>query len=219
MARYPVDARNSLRQQSNHGSYERDAVHAVLDAGLVAHVGFVSDGQPFVMPMLHAREGETLLLHGARRARIVRLLESGAPLCVNVTLLDGIVAARSAFNSSLNYRSATVFGTARLLDDPAERLRALETISERVLPGRWQELRAPTAQELAATGVLAVHIESASAKIASGPPEDEESDYSLPVWAGVVPIVTRLGRPRPDDRVPPGVPMSAAVAALGSRRP
>ena len=218
MRDYGIGGRNRVRQQRDHARYERGIVHGVLDAGLVAHVGFVSERQPFVMPMLYAREDESLYLHGARRARIVRLLESGTAVCANVTLLDGIVVARSAFNSSMNYRSAVVFGTARLIDDPQERLRALKVISDHVLPGRWGELRAPTERELAATGVIELRIESASAKLSEGPPEDDEADYALPVWAGVVPVTTRLGRPEPDPRLDTGIAMSAAVAALEAKQ-
>lgn len=190
----------------------------MLDAGLVAHVGFVQDGEPVVIPMLYAREGEVLYLHGARKARIVRLLVSGAPVCVNVTLLDGIVAARSAFHSSMNYRSAVVFGKGRLLEDLQETLHALEVISEHVFPGRWDELRAPLEKELAMTGVIALSIDSASAKVSADPPEDEEADYATPVWAGVVPIATTLGEPVDDGRVPEGVPVSSAVSALRGKR-
>jgi nitroimidazol reductase NimA-like FMN-containing flavoprotein (pyridoxamine 5'-phosphate oxidase superfamily) len=214
---YEVTRRNRVRQIRENASYDASAVHAILDAALVAHVGFVENAQPFVTPMLHAREGETLYLHGARKARVVKLLGAGKPVCVNVTLLDGVVAARSAFNSSMNYRSAVVFGTGRVLEE-ADSLHALEVISERVFPGRWQELRAPLEREIAMTGVIALAIESASAKVAAGPPEDEDEDYAARVWAGVVPITTTLGAPVDDGRVPEGVPMSKAVAALAGKR-
>jgi nitroimidazol reductase NimA-like FMN-containing flavoprotein (pyridoxamine 5'-phosphate oxidase superfamily) len=215
---YEVTKRNRVRQIREYARYDTEAVHGVLDAGIVGHVGFVKDGQPFVIPMIYGREGEVLYLHGARKARIVKLLGSGAPVCVNVTLLDGIVAARSAFNSSMNYRSAVVFGTGRLIENTAECLHALEVISEHLFPGRWQELRAPLEREIAMTGVIAVAIESASAKVADDPPEDEEEDYAARVWAGVVPVTTTLGEPVGDGRVPSGVPMSRSVAALAGRR-
>lgn len=218
MTDYEPTRRNRVRRLREHAHYDAATVHAVLDAGLVAHVGFVQDGQPFVIPMLHAREGETLYLHGARKARITNLLGSGAPVCVNVTLLDGIVAARSAFNSSMNYRSAVVFGEARAIEGDAERLHALRVISDHVLPGRWEELRAPLERELKMTGVIALPIESASAKIAAGPPEDEEEDYALPVWAGVVPVTTVLGAPEGDPRLTGGVAVSPAVSALEGTR-
>ncbi|MBW2290059.1 MAG: pyridoxamine 5'-phosphate oxidase family protein [Deltaproteobacteria bacterium] len=218
MGEYEVTRRNRVRQIREYARYDTEAVHGVLDAGLVSHVGFVQDGQPYVIPMIYGREGEVLYLHGASKARIVKLLGSGAPVCVNVTLLDGIVAARSAFNSSMNYRSAVVFGTGRLIEDEEESLHALEVITEHALSGRWQELRAPLEREIAMTGVIAVAIESASAKISDDPPEDEEDDYATRIWAGVVPITTTLGEPVADGRVPSGVSMSRSIAALEGRR-
>jgi len=218
MGEFPVTRRNRVRRLPEKARYDETAVHAVLDAGLVAHVGFVEDGKPVVIPMLHGREAGRLFLHGARKARIAKLLGSGAPVCVNVTLLDGIVVARSAFNSSMNYRSAVVFGRGRMLEDEGERLHALRVISEHVLPGRWAELRPPTARELAMTAVVEVRIESASAKIAEGPPQDEPEDYELPTWAGVVPIETTLGRAVDDGRLRAGVGPSAAVGTLAGRR-
>ena len=218
MGEFAVTRRNRVRRLPEKARYDEAAVHAVLDAGLVAHVGFVDAGQPLVIPMLYGRDAGRLFLHGANKARIAKLLGSGAPVCANVTLLDGIVAARSAFNSSMNYRSAVVFGTGRTLEDEGERLHALRVISEHVLPGRWAELRPPTPRELAMTAVVELQLESASAKIAEGPPQDEATDYALPTWAGVVPIVTTLGRPVDDGRLLAGVELSAAVAALEGRR-
>jgi hypothetical protein len=215
---YPVTRRNRVRRLPEKGRYDEAEVHAVLDAGLVAHVGFVEGGEPVVIPMLYGREAGRLLLHGARKARVAKLLGSGAPVCANVTLLDGIVVARSAFNSSMNYRSAVVFGSGRMLEDEAERLHALRVISEHALPGRWAELRPPTANELAMTAVIEVRIESASAKIAAGPPQDEPEDYALATWAGVLPVETTLGRAVDDGRLLAGVGPSAAVAALEGRR-
>jgi nitroimidazol reductase NimA-like FMN-containing flavoprotein (pyridoxamine 5'-phosphate oxidase superfamily) len=218
MGAFAVTRRNRVRRLPEKARYDEAAVHAVLDAGLVAQVGFVEAGQPLVIPMLYGRDAGRLFLHGARKARILELLGSGAPACANVTLLDGIVAARSAFNSSMNYRSAVVFGAARALEDGDERLHALRVISEHVLPGRWAELRPPTPRELAMTAVVELRIESASAKVAEGPPQDEAEDYASPVWAGVVPITTRLGRPEGDGRLLPGVEPSRAVAGLEGRR-
>jgi nitroimidazol reductase NimA-like FMN-containing flavoprotein (pyridoxamine 5'-phosphate oxidase superfamily) len=218
MQAYDVTERNRIRQLREQARYDTATVHAILDAGLVAHVGFVQDERPQVIPMLYGRAGESLYLHGASKARITRLLAGGAPVCVEVTLLDGIVAARSAFNSSMNYRSVVAFGRARLLEDEVLRLEALRVISEHVMPGRWDELRAPSAQELKATGVVELGIESASAKVAEGPPEDEESDYASRTWAGVVPIVTCLAAPVDDPRLPAGVEVSPAIARLADRR-
>lgn len=218
MDEYEVTRRNRVRQIKDYAHYDAAVVHAVLDGGYVGHVGLVDEGQPFVIPMLYAREGDVLYFHGAKKSRVIKLLGSGVPVCVNVMLLDGIVAARSAFNSSMNYRSAVVFGTGRMLEDRADVLHALEVVSEHVFPGRWQELRAPLEREISMTGVVSLAIESASAKIASDPPEDEEADYATRVWAGVVPIVTKLGKPKPDDHVLDGVPMSRAIGALEGRR-
>lgn len=209
-----ITPRNRVRRLPEKARYDREALEAVLDAGCVAHVGFVQEAQPFVIPMLYGRDGERLLLHGARKARIARVLGSGAPACASVTLLDGIVVARSAFNSSMNYRSAVVFGTARLLDDGWDQLRALRMISDHVLPGRWEELRAPSERELRMTAVIELAVESASVKVAEGPPEDEPDDYALPVWAGVVPVRTVLGPPVDDARLLPGVRLSEAVRRL-----
>jgi nitroimidazol reductase NimA-like FMN-containing flavoprotein (pyridoxamine 5'-phosphate oxidase superfamily) len=219
VSEYEVAKRNRIRQIREYARYDSEAVHGVLDAGLVAHAGFVEDGQPFVIPMIYGREGEVLYLHGARKARIVKLLGAGARVCVTVTLLDGIVAARSAFHSSMNYRSAVVFGTGRLIDDEAENLHALEVITEHMIPGRWSEVRAPLEREMKMTGVIAVSIDSASAKVSSDQPEDEEEDYATPVWAGIVPITTRLDTPIDDGRVPEGVPVSDAIAALEGKQP
>ncbi len=218
MSDYEPSERSRVRQLREHAHYDAATVHAILDAGLVAHVGFVQEGEPVVIPMLYAREGETLYLHGASKARITRLLASGTAVCVNVTLLDGLVAARSAFNSSMHYRSAVVFGRARLVAGEGPRLAALRAISEHAMPGRWDELRTPTEQELRATGVLEIAIEAASAKISEGPPEDAEADYAAPVWAGVVPLVSRFGSPVACPRLAAGVGVSPSIARLEGRR-
>jgi nitroimidazol reductase NimA-like FMN-containing flavoprotein (pyridoxamine 5'-phosphate oxidase superfamily) len=210
--------KDRVRQLKEKARYDEPTVHAILDAGLVAHVGFVDDGQPYVIPMLYARDGDQLYLHGARKARIAQLLASGAPVCVNVTLLDGVVAARSAFNSSMNYRSVVVFGAGRLLEDEGEQLRALRVLSEQVFPGRWDELRDPTDSEIRQTAVISLPIETATAKVATGPPEDDDADYATPVWAGVLPVVTQLLEPEDDGRLLAGVEVSPAIAALAGRR-
>lgn len=218
MPDYEPSERSRIRQLRENARYDAGSVHAILDAGLVAHVGFVQDAEPRVIPMLYAREGGRIYLHGASKARITRLLASGTSVCACVTLLDGIVAARSAFNSSLAYRSVVVFGRARLLVDEAARLAALRAISEHAIPGRWDELRAPTERELKATGVLELVIEEASAKVSEGPPEDAPEDYATPVWAGVVPLERRLGPPVPDPRLAAGIPVSPSISRLEGRR-
>jgi len=211
---YAIDKQNKVRQLREKARYDKETVHAILDAGLVAAVGFVQDGNAIVVPMIYGRDGETLYLHGARKARAVRLLQQTAQACVNVTLLDGLVFARSAFNSSMNYRSATIFGTPSLVTGAAEKLHALRVISEHTMPGRWAELRAPLDKEIKMTGVIAMPIESASAKVAAGMPNDEDEDYAIPIWAGALPLESRLTRLQPDDRLLDGVEPSAAVKAL-----
>jgi hypothetical protein len=211
---YTVDKRNKVRQLREYADYDKDVVHAVLDAGLVAAVGFVQDGAAIVVPMIYGRESETIYLHGARKARIIRLLEQTEQACVNVTLLDGIVFARSAFNSSMNYRSATVFGAPSLVEGNAEKLHAMRVISEHTMPGRWDELREPLQREVKMTGVIALQIESASAKVTASMPNDEDADYAIPIWAGVLPIESRLTELQSDDRLLEGVEPSVVVRAL-----
>lgn len=211
---YEVNKQNKVRQLSEKAAYDADTVHAVLDAGLLAHVAFVQDGNPVVVPMLYGRDGETLLLHGARKARVIRLLEGTGTACVNVTLLDGLVYARSAFASSMNYRSVTVFGKARLVDDPGEKVRALRIISECTMPGRWAEVRESLENEVKMTGVVAIDIESASAKISTGMPEDEDIDLDTPIWAGVLPLESRFTTLQADDLVQERIEPSAALRAM-----
>lgn len=211
---YDVSKRNKVRQLREKAAYDRDTVHAVLDAGLLAHVALVQDGEPVVVPMLYGREGETLYLHGARKARLIRLLEGTGTACVNVTLLDGLVYARSAFASSMNYRSATVFGKARLVDDWDNKVRALRVIAECTMPGRWEEVRESLDNEIKMTGVIAIDIESASAKISTGMPDDEEIDLDTPIWAGVLPLESRFTTLQADNLVREGVTPSDALRAM-----
>lgn len=214
---YDIDNFNKVRQLREKAHYDRATVHAILDAGLVAHVAFTQEDTPVVVPMIYGRVGESLYLHGARKSRVIRRLEGSLRACLNVTLLDGIVLARSAFNSSMHYRSVTVFGKPRLVEDPDAKLEALRVISEQSMPGRWDELRAPHEREIKMTGVIRLDIESASAKISDGMPDDEDEDYSIPVWAGVLPLESRLMSLQPDDRVLEGVEPSAAVRRLEGR--
>jgi len=212
--KYGVSKQNKVRQLREKAAYDNETVHRVLDAGLVAHVAFVQDGEPIVVPMLYGRDGETLYLHGARKARVIRLLEGTGIACINVTLLDGLVFARSAFASSMNYRSVTVFGKARLVDDLEDKKHALHVIAECTMPGRRAELRKSTDNELKMTGIIAVDIESASAKISTGMPEDEDIDLDTPVWAGVLPLESRFTTLQSDDLVQDGVEPSAALQSL-----
>ena len=211
---YAKGEQNQVRQLRNKAAYDKETVHAILDAGLLAHIAFVQDGQPVVVPMLYGRSNETVFLHGARKARVIRLLEATGTACMNVTLVDGLVYARSAFNSSMNYRSVTLFGNARLVDDDAEKRAALRVITECTMPGRWDELREPLAKEVRMTGVIALDIESASAKVSTGMPEDEDEDYSIPVWAGVLPLRAQFTNLQTDDRVLDGVEATDVVLAM-----
>jgi len=215
---YPVAADNRVRQLRDKAVYERDGVHAILDAGLVATVAFVQDGRPVVVPMIYAREDETIYLHGARKARVIRLLEHTDRACLNVTLVDGLVLARSAFNSSMNYRSATVFGRPSLIEERERKLHAMRVISEHMMPGRWDELRDPHEREIRMTGVIALEIETASAKVSAKMPDDEEDDYAIPVWAGVLPLESAFADLVSDDRLLDGVEPSPAVRSLQRRR-
>ena len=215
---YGVSKVNKVRQLNKKAHYDKATVHAVLDAGLVANVAFVQDRAPVVVPMIYGRIDETLYLHGARKARVIRLLEHSDRACLNVTLLDGIVLARSAFNSSMHYRSATVFGTPHLVDDHDAKIEALRVISEQSMPGRWAELRAPHEREVRMTGVIRLDIESASAKISDGMPDDEDEDYAIPVWAGVLPLESGFTELQGDDRLLDGVRPSAVVKGLQGRK-
>ena len=215
---YEVSKQNKVRQLREKAAYDRQTVHRILDAGLVAHVAVVQDGEPVVVPMLYGRDGETLYLHGARKARIIRMLEGTGKVCINVTLLDGLVFARSAFASSMNYRSVTVFGTARLLQELDDRKRALHIISEHAMPGRRAELRLSHENELKMTGIIAVDIETASAKISDKMPEDEPCDVDTPVWGGVLPLESRFTTLQPDERVTNDIEPSAALKALEGKK-
>jgi nitroimidazol reductase NimA-like FMN-containing flavoprotein (pyridoxamine 5'-phosphate oxidase superfamily) len=210
--------RTRVRRLPERGRYDRGAVDAILDAGLVAHLGFVSEGQPYVIPTLHARVGDVVYVHGSAASRTLRTLADGVPACLTVTLLDGIVLARSVFEHSMNYRSVVVLGTAQPVDGPDERRAALEAFTDKLLPGRWDEARAPTRKELKATAVLRLPLDEASAKIREGGPEDGDTpDAALDVWAGHVPLVVRALDPVPDSALRPGIPVPPAARRY--RRP
>lgn len=205
MDAYTPTERSQVRRLPKRAAYDKEQVYSILDAGYVCHVGFVAGGQPYVIPTGYARAGDRLYIHGSPASRMLRALEEGAEVSLSVTLLDGFVLARSAFHHSMNYRSVVVFAKARLVTDPAEKLEALRAFTEHVLPGRWAEVRQPSERELNATSVLVLPLDEASAKVRTGPPIDDEADYSLPVWAGVVPVRMELGEPVADGRVLPGV--------------
>jgi hypothetical protein len=207
--------RSQLRRLPKRGSHELKTIHEILDAGFLAHVGFNVNGQPFVIPTLFGRAGETLYLHGSAASRMLRELSTGVPACVTVTLVDGLVLARSAFHHSMNYRSVVAFGTARKIEDPIHKTEALRVISDHLIAGRWEDVRAPYEHELKATSVLEFAMEEASAKIRSGPPVDDEEDYALPMWAGVLPLTIRSGQPVPDPRLPAGTAIPEYVNSYG----
>jgi nitroimidazol reductase NimA-like FMN-containing flavoprotein (pyridoxamine 5'-phosphate oxidase superfamily) len=214
---FDVTKENRVRQIKRKAAYDEATVHSILDAGHVAQVGFVQDGAPVVIPMLYGRQGNQLFLHGARKARIIRLLEQSPRACVSVTLLDGVVIARSMFNCSMNYRSVNVFGEPYLVDDHNEKLAAMRVIAEHLLPGRWDEARDSHDREVKMTGVLALPIDSASAKVSEGAPNDEEDDYALPIWAGVLPLSLRTGSLRTDEAGVRGLEPSEAIKSLQNR--
>jgi nitroimidazol reductase NimA-like FMN-containing flavoprotein (pyridoxamine 5'-phosphate oxidase superfamily) len=219
----PASARVRLRRKRERGRHDRATIDAILDEALIAHLGIADeDGQPFVIPTLHARRGDVVYLHGSTASRTLRALTIGAPVCLTASLIDGLVLARSAMHHSANYRSVMLLGEARLLTERDEQLVALEAIVDHIVPGRWAEARRPTENELKATAVLALPIEEASAKVRTGGPVDDEPDYELPVWAGVLPIVSEARAPLPDPRLAPGIavpPNVAHYARPGNPRP
>jgi nitroimidazol reductase NimA-like FMN-containing flavoprotein (pyridoxamine 5'-phosphate oxidase superfamily) len=202
---YAATPRTTLRRLPTRGAYDRDVVHAILDEALICHVGFVQEGQPFVIPTIHTRVGDTLYVHGSAASRMLRTLAGSVPVCVTVTLLDGLVMARSAFHHSMNYRSVVVLGQATVVTDDAEKARALEAIVEHVMTGRSGAVRAPNAKELKATLALSIPLEECSAKVRTGPPGDDEEDYALDVWAGVVPLTLQALPPVPDPLLRAGI--------------
>ena len=217
-------ARTTLKRRPGRGAHDAATVHAILDEALVCHLGFAVDEQPYVIPTIHARRGERLYVHGAAANRMLGALRGGARCCVTATLLDGLVLARSAFHHSVNYRSVVVLGRAEAVESTGEKRAALDAIVEKVMRGRSAACRAPSDAELLATSVLRLPIDEASAKLRSGPPLDDEDDYALPHWAGVVPLRIAPGAPQPDPRLAPGtafpheLPHDVAAGCGGRRR-
>jgi nitroimidazol reductase NimA-like FMN-containing flavoprotein (pyridoxamine 5'-phosphate oxidase superfamily) len=216
---YEPTQRSTVKRLPKRGVYDRDVVHKILDEALMCHVGFAVDGQPFVIPTIHVRVGETIYVHGSPASRMLRTLEEGVPACVTVTLVDGLVLARSAFHHSMNYRSVVAFGTARLVAESAEKARVLHALTDHLVRGRWEEIRRPSEDELRKTLVLAIPIEEASAKIRTGPPLDEEEDYALPFWAGVVPLAINSAAPIADPRLADDAPVPDYAAHYGGPGP
>ena len=207
MSQYQVTQKTKIKRLPDRAEYDRETIHGILDEALICHVGFVMDGQPYVIPTIHARVGDTLYLHGSAASRMLRTLGKGANACVTVTLLDGLVLARSAFHHSMNYRSVVILGPLEEVIDPDERNKVLDAIVEHIIPGRLAEARRPNRKELKATIVVKIQISEASAKIRTGPPGDDDEDYDLPVWAGVIPLSLQPGKPIPDPLLKEGIDM------------
>lgn len=204
--------RTRLNRHSERGHYDRETIDQILDEALICHVGFVAEDHPVVIPTIHARVGDLLYFHGSPASRMLRQMGRGTPVCVTATIVDGVVAARSVFHHSLNYRSVVVFGAARPVTDDAERWAAFRAITEHVLPGRWDEARHPSRNEDKGTLIVAVPIDEASAKVRTGPPGDAAEDYDLPIWAGVIPLAVAPGLPEPDPRLAAGIAVPPSVA-------
>jgi nitroimidazol reductase NimA-like FMN-containing flavoprotein (pyridoxamine 5'-phosphate oxidase superfamily) len=209
--------RSKLQRRRDRGSHDWNVIYGILDSGFVAHVGFCVADQMFVIPTMYGRDGRTLFLHGSVASRLLRELDRGIPICVTVTLIDGLVLSRSAFDHSMNYRSVVAFGRVQKVADREEKLAALRLISEHLIAGRWSEVRAPSAKELNATTVLRFSIDEASSKVRSGPPQDEESDLQHPVWAGVLPLEVSALPPIPDDKLCAGTPIPVYVLQYAAR--
>jgi nitroimidazol reductase NimA-like FMN-containing flavoprotein (pyridoxamine 5'-phosphate oxidase superfamily) len=207
-----------VTREPERAVYDRAVAYQILDEGFICHVGFVADGQPFVIPTSYGRSGDNLYIHGSAASRMLRNLDQGIPVCVTVTLLDGLVLARSIFNHSMNYRSVVVLGTAVAVEDPAEKLAALRALSEHILPGRWDEARQPNEKELKATMALRLPLEEFSAKVRQGPPVDDEEDYAFPTWAGVIPLEMVPGEPINDPRLDPAREVPAYARNYTRRR-
>jgi nitroimidazol reductase NimA-like FMN-containing flavoprotein (pyridoxamine 5'-phosphate oxidase superfamily) len=205
MSQFTPTERTQVKRLPDRGKYDAETVHKILDAGFVCHVGFVVEGQPFVIPTNYGRVGDTLYLHGSSASRMLKTLTGGIPVCVTVTLVDGLVLARSAFHHSVNYRSVMILGKAALVDKPEEKISALEAFTEHVMRGRWKDIRPPTDLEMKATTVLSLPLAEVSAKVRTGPPKDDAEDYALPIWAGVLPLPIVPGTPIPDPKLNAGL--------------
>jgi hypothetical protein len=209
--------RSTVRRLAKRASYDRAEVYAILDEGMIGHVAVSIEGQPFVLPMAYARRADEILLHGSAASRLMKAIAEGAPLSLAVTHLDGVVVARSAFHSSMNYRSVVVFGTGKAIEEPAAKRAALDALVDHLIPGRSAEARPPSIGEMKATMIVAVDLEEASAKVRVGPPADDDDDYDLPIWGGVIPLRLAGGDPFPDGRGPVGLEIPASVERLLAR--
>lgn len=218
MTNFNPTPRTTLKRLPQRGAYEREVVYSILDEGLVCHVGFIHDGHPTVIPTAYGRAGDKLYIHGAKTSRMMNLLRGGREVCVTVTLLDGLVLARSAFHHSMNYRSVVIFGKASAVEDLTEKYEALKCFTEHVMRGRWADVRPPSKAELNGTAVFSLQLEEASAKVRTGPPLDDEEDYQLPVWAGVLPLKTVAGDLTPDLRLQDEIEPPAYLQSCLQRR-
>jgi nitroimidazol reductase NimA-like FMN-containing flavoprotein (pyridoxamine 5'-phosphate oxidase superfamily) len=207
----PTDKTRVLREPQR-GVYDRTAIYKILDEGFVCHAGFATGGQPYVIPTMYARIGDALYFHGSAASRMLRNLSEGAAVCITVSLIDGLVLARSVFNHSMNYRSVVALGTATLVDDPAEKLEALRAFTEKILPGRWNEARGPNEKEMKATSILRLPLTEVSAKVRSGGVEDDAEDYALKIWAGIIPLHLAAGAPVRDERCAAAIPLPDYLA-------
>src|SRR6202165_4026636 len=217
MEKLPQTPRTTLKRLPQRGNYDRELINQILDEGFICHVGFAVDGQPFIIPTGYARVGDSLIIHGSQASRMLRTLAQGIEVCVTVTLIDGLVLARSVFNHSINYRSVVALGKATLVDEAEEKLAALRAFTEKILPGRWNDARQPNEKELKATSILRLPLSEVSAKMRTGDVQDDEPDYPLPVWAGVLPLRLTASAPIRDSRCDPDLPVPASVANFDRR--
>jgi nitroimidazol reductase NimA-like FMN-containing flavoprotein (pyridoxamine 5'-phosphate oxidase superfamily) len=209
---FTPNERTRVVRESHRGFYDRETIYQILDEGFVCHVGFAVDGQPYVIPTMYARVDDAIYVHGSAASRMLRGASSGIPVCITVTIVDGLVLARSVFNHSMNYRSVVALGKAVLVESPEQKIAALHAFTEKILPGRWNDARQPSEQELKATSILRLPLTEASAKVRSGPVEDDAADDALPVWAGIVPLRLVADAPVRDERCNPGIPLPAYAA-------
>lgn len=218
MTQFTKTTRNWIKRLPKRGHYDRQTVYRILDEALICHIGFVEGGQPYVIPINFARMGDTIVLHGAKASRLLKHIEAGHPICVEATIVDGLVLARSVFHHSVNYRSVVLFGKGRLVEEEGEKLAALRAVVEHLIPGRWEEARLPNRKELRATHVVSIPIDEASAKVRVGPAADDPEDLSRPVWAGILPLAETPLAPNPDDLQPAGITLPDYIAGYTRKR-
>jgi nitroimidazol reductase NimA-like FMN-containing flavoprotein (pyridoxamine 5'-phosphate oxidase superfamily) len=205
MTDFAQTQRNRVKRLPDRGKYDKATIYPIIDEAIICHVGFTMAEQPFMIPTLHVRQGDDLLLHGATTSRMLKHIQEGNSVCVTVTLIDGLVMARSVFHHSVNYRSAILFGTGEVITDPEEKMAAMRLFTDKIMPGRWDDARQPYAKEIKATSMVRLAIESASAKVRNGPPGDDDEDYALPVWAGIIPFTQQIGSPINDPLLNEGI--------------